>query len=117
MLEIKRMRVNDFINSKDACNEEILEKMYTKLKNESKCNTDRLYRGASPLYKCGINVYGGGDCIRILSHRDGYGYTVIDVGDRGYWYCCVRDEDRKYEDISFYDGDIEEVFLKLEKIV
>lgn len=115
MLEIKTMPLEQFM--KTDCNEEQLKGMYNRLSAipHSKW-APRLYYSSQPLYEASGRIYGGGDCWNLLSYREGYGYTIIDVGDRGDWMCCVYPKpcpklDYKY--IAFYDGEFEEIFEKL----
>lgn len=107
MTKITNMKVRDFINSPTECDLELLEKMYTEIKKNKPMV--RFDMSQSPLYYCGSNVCGYGDCVNILSHRKGYGFTLIDVGDRGYWYCRVNSLESGKDLISFYDGDFEEI--------
>ena len=115
MLEIKVMPVSEFMKTENLVNKEGLEKMYSLIQDNRKKEYIRLDRGSMPLYECGGTIYGGGDCVCILSHREGYGYTVIDVGDRGSWMCMVRSELKGINDIAFYDGEFEEVYEELIK--
>lgn len=117
MLEIKTMTVDEFLETKDLADEKELECMYSLIRDNCKSEYLRLDRGAMPLYKCGDRVYGGGDCVDILSHRKGYGYTIINVGDRGDWMCSVNTPSMKKRLINFYDGTLEEVYEKLKEII
>lgn len=114
-MEIKVMSVSEFMKTANMANEEELEKMYLLIQDNRKREYIRLDRGSMPLYECDGSVFGGGDCVCILSHREGYGYTVIDVGDRGSWMCTVRSEQKGLNDIAFYDGEFEEVYESLIK--
>lgn len=102
---------------KTDCNEEKLKAMYNRLNSipHSKW-APRLYDSSQPLYEASGRIYGGGDCCNLLSYREGYGYTIIDVGDRGDWMCCVYPKPEPkpaYKYIAFYDGEFEEIFEKL----
>lgn len=113
MLEIKTMTVEEFMNTK--CDTVKLSAMYRRLSQLKRGEyASRFDWSEKPLYEANGRIYGGGDCVEILSHREGYGYTIISVGDRGDWMCCVYPKPEiKYECIAFYDGEDEEVFKKL----
>ena len=89
MLEVKGMSIPEFLKTENLANKEELKKMYLKIRDNCKNKYCRPDYSSMPLYECNGSVFGGGDCIRVLSHREGYGYTVIDVGDRGSWMCVV----------------------------
>ncbi len=114
MLKTKVMSVKQFMES--SCNMYKLKQMYMRLK--AGLNSERASRltcGKQPLYyTSGGSICCGGDCVDILSYREGYGYTIINVGDRGHWYCCIHTKNAtKYDDIVFYDGKFEEVYESL----
>lgn len=116
MLETKVMSVKQFMES--PCNTNKLKQMYERLKANSKSErASRLDWAEKPLYyTSGGRICCGGDCIDILSYREGYGFTIINVGDRGYWYCCVHVENEpEYDGIAFYDGEVDEVYERLAK--
>lgn len=115
MLQIKTMPIEQYMNSE--CDTEKLQKMYNRLESipHGEC-APRLYWAETGLYEAGGRIHGGGDCICWLSYREGYGYTLIDVGDRGSWTCRVyAKEIPDCEYIAFYDGEFEEVFKELAK--
>lgn len=118
MLQIKTMPIEQYMNSE--CNTEKLQEMYNRLNSIPHGKyAPRLYWAEKGLYEAGGRIHGGGDCICWLSYREGYGYTLIDVGDRGSWSCGVylkEQPEPKYEYIAFYDGEFEEVFKRFEKI-
>ena len=113
--EIKVMPVSEFMKTAELANKENLKMMYSRIFDNIRENYIRLDYAVNPLYDCDGRIYGGGDCVSILSHREGYGYTIIEVGDRGSWVCAVKDESKGAEDIAFYDGEFEEVYKKLMK--
>lgn len=115
MLEVKVMPLAQFMQTASEANESELQIMYSRIRDNKKKSYVRMDYSAMPLYASGDRVFGGGDCVSILSHRKGYGYTIIDVGDRGYWMCTVRSESKNYKDIAFYDGEFEEVYEELVK--
>ena len=112
-LEVKVMPVSDFMKTAELADNEKLKMMYSRISDNIRKNYIRLDYGKNPLYKSGGGIYGGGDCVSIISHREGYGYTIIEVGDRGSWICAIRYEAKGTEDIAFYDGEFEEVYEKL----
>ena len=115
MLEIKVMPLAQFMQTASDTDEAALQMMYSRIcENKQKLYT-RLDCADMPLYACGDRIFGGGDCVSILSHRKGYGYTIIDVGDRGSWICAVHSELKGYKDIAFYDGEFEEVYERILK--
>lgn len=115
MVQVKFMTVKQFMEAE--CDNEKLEEMYDRIDEIPKSKwAARLTYGEKPLYMSGNNIYGGGDCISILSHRKGYGYTLIHVGDRGEWSCGVHAGEKIPKDaIAFYDGEFEAVFESLAK--
>lgn len=114
MVQTKIMSVKKFMDTEKDANTAELELMYERIKEKKK--SGRLDWAKMPLYKSGGSIFGGGDCVSILSHRAGYGFTIINVGDRGSWYCGVHtDKKTNDEDIVFYDGEFEEVFERLAK--
>lgn len=112
-LELKVMPVSEFMKTAELVNKEKLKMMYSRIFDNMRKNYKRLDYAKNPLYECDGEIYGGGDCVSILSHREGYGYTIIEVGDRGSWICAIRYEAKGTEDIAFYDGEFEEVYEKL----
>ena len=118
MLQIKTMSVEQYMNSKADAHK--LQSMYQRLESIPHGKwAKRLDCAEYALYKAGDRIYGGGDCVSILSHREGYGYTLIDVGDRGSWSCGVHlteEPKPKYEYIAFYDGEPDEVFQRFAMI-
>lgn len=101
------------METKKEVNTAQLMLMYRHVNAKSKI--DRLEWAEMPLYKSGNRIFGGGDCIDILSHRTGYGFTIIKVMDRGDWYCAVHAKQKLEEKdaIIFYDGTFEEVYERL----
>ena len=110
MLEIKVMPVSQFLQTGSDGDEAELEKMYKLIRENTNGKDVRLDYGVMPLYTCDDRIYGVGDCVKILSHRKGYGYTIISVGDRGSWICSFHCESKNYNDIAFYNGTFEEVY-------
>lgn len=115
MVEVKVMSLAQFMKTASEANEAELEMMYSRIRDNKKKSYVRMDYAAMPLYGSGDSIYGGGDCVSILSHRKGYGYTIIDVGDRGDWMCTVHSKSKSYKDIAFYDGEFEEVYEELLK--
>lgn len=116
MLEIKKMKVAEFMETEHLADKEKLERMYNLIDDNCKRDYVRLCSSTMPLYygsKEKNTIFGGGDCQKILSHREGYGYTIIDVGDRGSWSCDIYLVNAKHTDILFYDGEFEEVYERL----
>lgn len=113
MLEIKVMPLAQFMQTASDSDEAELKMMYSHIRSNTKREALRLDYGNMPLYACGNRIFGGGDCHSILSHRRGYGYTIIDVGDRGYWTCAVQSKSKDNDGIAFYDGETEEVYERL----
>lgn len=113
MVKENAMTAKEFIDTHNECDEELLKKMYKYLE-EWNPNT-RLFKSKSPLYECDNGrIYGGGDCLLSLSQRNGYGFTIINVGDRGCWRCNVSSEIIKdREKIIFIDGDFQEIYEQL----
>lgn len=114
MLEIKVMTVKQFMQTGKSEDDAELKEMYSRISENQKSNR-RMDYAVMPLYACDDRIFGGGDCVRILSHRKGYGYTIIDVGDRGSWICGIHSESKNYNDIAFIDGTSEEVYEELLK--
>ena len=116
MLEIKKMKVAEFMETGHLADKEKLERMYKLIDDNRKKDYVRLFTSTMPLYYGSskkTTIFGGGDCQKLLSHREGYGYTIIDVGDRGSWSCDIYLENAKHSDIIFYDGEFEEVYERL----
>lgn len=83
MVEVKVMSLARFMKTASEVDEAELERMYSRIRDNQKKSYVRMDFAAMPLY-------GSGDCVSILSHRKGYGYTIIDVGDRGDWMWSLR---------------------------
>ena len=115
MLQVKIMPIKKFMETEKDANTAELRLMYERINEKSKA--DRLDWAEMPLYRSGDRIFGGGDCVSILSHRAGYGFTIIKVMDRGDWYCGVHANQKTddEEQIVFYDGEFDEVFEEMVK--
>ena len=114
MLEIKTMPLKEFLKTASQADEELLNKMYKRICENRKNRSTFLDCADMPFYTSSDgSVYGGGECNDILSHRNGYGFTMISVGDRGSWICSVHCKSKRSNDIAFFDGEFDEVYQQL----
>ncbi len=116
MLQVNIMPVEKFLETEADANVEKLKLMYERIKAVYNAPFVRLDWTKMPVYETQNGIFGGGEFVNWLSHREGYGFTIVKSEERGGWSCGIRsDKKTNYRDIVFYDGEFEEVFEALAK--
>lgn len=114
MIKMNTMTIKEFFDShvrnENGQSKEIVER-FRKEYPECRVSTSEM-----PLYKGDSRILGGGECEAWITYRRGYGYTCIHVGDRGYWICYLS-QNLSENEITFCDGDFEEVCTELSKYI
>lgn len=114
MLKVKKMPLEQFLITASKTDKVLLNKMREYICDTRKTERPYLHCSAMPFYTSSDGrILGSGECNDILSHRKGYGFTIIRVGDMGTWYCPLHSDWAKDNDIVFYDGGYDEVYKRL----
>lgn len=114
MLRVKKMSMEQFLITSAKTDKVLLKRMLEYICNTRKSEKPYLYCSPMPFYTASDGqILGSGECNDILSHRKGYGFTIIRVEENGTWHCPLHSDWAQDNDIVFYDGGYGEVYKRL----